>query len=145
MQRILLIVFLFAQNYLLAQSNQQQEKVRVIMEGTDSTFLINTIDLIGIWTGLSSHQPILNNQVINNPSIEIQFDALVKIKDGWQEDYPNKLRNTTWKIIDHELWFLAPDLGKIPVTLVALRGGSRFELIVNSSTYRRLISLSAKR
>ncbi len=119
-----------------------QTQVRVSIEDRDSTILINVIDLIGEWKNVSSTLPIVGSNV-PKAVIEIRNGNQVIINDAWREDYPNKLKNTTWIIVDDNLQFNSPELGKIEVDISKLKKSNTFEMIINTFTYRRLINLSS--
>ena len=141
MKKLILFSLLFSVSVIgLSQSNKS-DQVRVSIKGADSTFLVNTIDLIGSWKNIASAYPIPGITRISQV-VEITNGNLVTINDAWTEDYPNKLKNCTWKIVDNELQFHSPDLGNLTIDVEKLKGSSFFELTVNNFTYRKLINLS---
>lgn len=144
MNKLIAIIFTISCLNGFSQVENENNLVRVEIQGTDETVLINAIDLVGIWTNIASTPPILNGFSYSVPTIEIQNGFLVTIEDGWQADYPNKLKNSTWKIIDNELEFYAPEVGAIPVSLSKLKGSNRFDLTVNNFTYRKTVILSTE-
>jgi hypothetical protein len=103
--------------------------------------LVNAIDLIGPWKNISSTSPIVGSNV-PKALVEISNGNIVIVNDAWKEDYPNKLRNCTWKIVDHELQFNSPDLGFVTIDIEKLKGSNYFEFTFNSFTYRKLVNLS---
>lgn len=146
MKKLIAIILTISCLNGFSQVENENNLVRVEIQGTDETVLINAIDLVGIWTNIASTPPILNSFPITSsyPTIEIQNGFIVTINDVWREDYPNKLKNSTWKIIDNELEFYTPEAGTLPVLLSKLKGSNRFDLTVNNFTYRKTVILSTE-
>src|SRR6187399_2364126 len=72
--------------------NPNQAQVLVTIKGSDSSILVNAIDLIGTWRNISSTLPIVGSNV-SKAIIDISNGNTVTINDAWREDYPNKLKN----------------------------------------------------
>ena len=146
MNKLIAIIFTTSCLDGFSQVPNENNLVRVEVQGTDETVLINAIDLVGTWTNVASTPSILNSFPIVNPfpTIEIQNGFILTINDSWREDYPNKLKNSSWKTTDNELVFYAPEIGVIPVSLSKLKGSNRFELTVNNFTYRKTVILSTE-
>ncbi len=119
------------------------EQVRVSIKDTDSTLLVNTIDLVGIWKNTSSVQPILGSNVPQSV-VEITNGHLVYINDAWIDDYPNKLKNCSWAIVDQNMLFRSPDLGQLTIDVEKMKNDNFFEITINTFTYRKLINLSSR-
>jgi len=119
----------------------EENQVRVYLPGSDSSFLMNSIDLIGTWRNICSTSPIFDSNV-PQATLEINIGHLVRVSDAWKEDYPNKLRNCTWKLVGNEMQFSSPDLGTIKVGFEKVNNKSRhFELTFNGYTYRKLVNI----
>jgi len=139
---ILFSTLLFAFVSCLSQDiNPNQAQVLVTIKGSDSSVLVNAIDLIGTWRNISSTLPIVGSNV-PKAVIDISNGNIVTINDAWREDYPNKLKNCTWKIVDQHLEFRSPDLGRTTIEIEKLVNSNFFELTINTFTYRKLVNLS---
>ena len=138
-----ILLFLLSAKGVSQTNKSDIHHVRAIIQGSEATMLINVIDLVGVWNSISSTPAILNAPT-KPATVEILNGNLIFIKDGWQEDYPNKLRNSTWKIVDKELEIYAPETGSIPVKLEVLKGSNRFDLTINNFTYRKTLVLSSE-
>lgn len=140
--------FLFSIVLLCSVVGRSQEQrpnesiVLVSLRGTDESMEVNTIDLIGVWRNISSTLPIVGSNV-PKATIEISNGNIVAINDAWKDDYPNKLRNCTWRVVDKELQFRSPDLGEVSVEIEKLKDSNFFELTINTFTYRKLVNLSS--
>jgi hypothetical protein len=119
-----------------------ENQILVSIKGTEESMLVNTIDLIGVWRNISSTLPIVGSNV-PKANVEISNGNMVAINDAWKEDYPNKLRNCTWRVVDKELQFQSPDLGEVSVEIEKLKDSNFFELTINTFTYRKLVNLSS--
>lgn len=139
---LLLLSGLFFIPGISQESISNENLVQVYTRGTDSFILVNTIDLIGTWRNISSTLPIVGSNV-PQATIEISNGNIVTIKDAWKDDYPNKMKNCTWKVVDKELQFHSPDLGGVSVEIEKLKDSSFFELTINSFRYRKLVNLSS--
>lgn len=140
---ILLSTFVFATICSFSQeTTPTREQVRVYLKGTDSSILINSIDLIGTWKGIASMDPIVNSKVPQS-SIELTSGHIAVVNDAWREDYPNKLRNCTWAVLNNDIQFRSPDLGTIKVELEKLHDSNFFELTINNVTYRKYVNISS--
>ncbi len=140
---LFLVLILISVIGFTQSTHPNQAQVRVSIKDTDSTMLINAIDLIGEWRNISSTLRIFNSNV-SNAVIEIRNGNQVIINDAWSEDYPNKLRNTTWTIVDDQLQIRSPELGKMTIDVEKLKGSNFFELTINNYTYRKVVNLSSK-
>lgn len=130
-----LSILLFASLIGLSQNMKPKTLILVPIKGTDSTMLINVIDLTGIWRNVSATYPV-------DGTIEIVNGNTMIINDTWKEDYPNKLKNSTWGIVDEALEFRSPEFGKVIVDIKKLENSRVFELTINNFTYRKLVNLS---
>ncbi len=119
----------------LSQRMKPKTLILVPIKGTDSTMLINVIDLVGIWRNVSAAYPV-------DGTIEIINGNTVIINDTWREEYPNRLKNSTWGIADEALEFRSPELGTVIVDIKKLENSRVFELTINNFTYRKLVNLS---
>lgn len=121
--------------------NKSNNAVKVNLQGTDASILINTIDLIGTWKNTASAAQILNNSFTIS-SIEITNGRTLIVNDAWREDYPNKMKNCTWAIIDDELQLRSPDLGRVKIEIEKLENSNFYEFTLNNVTYRKLVNVS---
>ncbi len=96
--------------------------------------LVNVIHLIGIWSNVSTAYPARG-------TIEIINGNTLIINDAWQEEYPNSLKNSTWRIVNEALEFRSAELGQMVVDLEKLENSDFFELTFNNYTYRKLVIL----
>ena len=133
---VLILVFVSG-----SSQTTKQEQVLVTIKGSDSTVLVNAIDIIGTWRNVASTLPIVGSNV-SKAVIEISNGHFVTINDAWRDDYANKLRNCTWRIVDQSLEFRSPDLGRVIIDIEKLENSNFFELTINSFIYRRLVKLS---
>ena len=120
---------------------QNQDQVLVTIKGSDSTILVSAIDIIGTWRNIASTLPIVGSNV-SKAVIEISNEHFVTINDAWREDYENKLRNCTWRIVGQSLEFRSPELGNVIIDIEKLENSNFFELTINRFTYRKLVNLS---
>jgi hypothetical protein len=140
---ILLSTFLFATICSFSQeTTPTRDQVRIYLKGTDSSILINSIDLIGTWKSIASTDPIVGSKVPQS-SIELTSGHIAVINDAWREDYPNNLRNCTWAVLNNDVQFRSPDLGSVKVELEKLHESNFFELTINNVTYRKFVNISS--
>lgn len=124
------------------KTKKPNDVVRVTLQGTDASIMINTIDLIGFWKNTASTSPILNSAVPAS-SIEITNGHILNVRDAWREDYPNKMNNCTWAIVDHKFQLRSPDLGRVNIEIEKLQDSNLYEFTLNNVTYRRLVNVSS--
>jgi hypothetical protein len=132
---VLLSLLILASVSGISQKMKPKTLILIPIKGTDSTMLINVIDLIGIWRNVSAAYPA-------DGTIEIANGNRVMINDAWKEDYPNKLKNSTWRIVDERLEFRSPELGSVIVDVEKLANSRVYELTIYNFTYRQLINPS---
>jgi hypothetical protein len=143
MKRSMLLLFMIVCTLSVWAQKRKitNEVVNVTLQGTDSSVMINTIDLIGVWKNVSSTSQILSKPIPGS-TIEITNGHRFEVRDAWMEDYPNKMTNCTWVIFDHKLQVHSPDLGRLNIEIEKLPNSNWYELVLNSVTYRKLINVS---
>ena len=138
---LFLLIWCFS---LAARSQDPENLVRVYISGGDSYEIINMIDLMGEWRSILS---IIPTSIYSNaPRSFVSINGRgVIINDYWKEDYPNKMRNCTWAVVDSRLILLSTDLGKTEIVIVKVGKGEDYEFMLNQVTYRKLVNRSDKK
>jgi hypothetical protein len=142
MKTLIIYIFLVAFSSTSDQITDPVEiKVSVQIKGEETKEFIHINDLLGTWKNISTMTPILNSKVPTG-WLELLNGNMVSIKDAWAEEYPNKLRNSRWKIVDKKLVISCAELGEVLVSVEKFKHSSTYDITISSYTYRRIINKS---
>jgi hypothetical protein len=143
MMRKFNLILLLLCAVLVAAAQEDPEQVRIYQPKTDSYTMINVIDLLGEWSNISSVTP---TAIRSTPEsfVSLVNGYRVRVNDIWVEDYPTKMRNCTWSIVDSSLILSSPDLGKVELEITRVGEGAYYEFVLNQVTYRKLVNRSSK-
>jgi hypothetical protein len=141
MKTIIIYIFLLAFGTAARTTDPVETKVRVQIKGEETTDFININDLLGAWKNISTTTPIFNSNVPKG-WLELLNGNMVSVKDAWVEDYPSKLTNSRWKVVDNELVIYSPELGEVLVSIEKFKDSSTYEITILSYSYRRIINKS---
>lgn len=130
---------------LAAPCQDTDRQVRVDIPGGDSYEMINMNDFLGTWRNTSSITPTAIFSGAPKSFVTIANGGRFIINDEWKEDYPNKMNNCTWYIVDSSLIVMSTDLGKTKLEFVKVADSEYYELMFNQVTYQKLINRSDKK
>ena len=138
---LFLLIWCFS---LVARSEDPENQVRVVISGGDAYEIINMNDLLGKWRSTSSIIPTSIFSGAAESFVSINGRGVI-INDSWKEDYTNKMRNSTWAVVDSRLFLLSTDLGKTEIVIVKVGKSEQYEFMLNQVTYRKLVNRSDKK
>ena len=144
MKRIVSLLLLSC-TLLTVMAQNEAKQVQVYQPKTDSYDMVNVIDLLGDWQNTSSVSPTAIHSTTPKSYVMLGSGNQVRVNDIWVQDYPTKLRNCTWHIVDANLILYSPDLGKVELEIVRVGKSSYYEFVLNQVTYRKLVNRSDKK